>query len=1018
MAKAPEVAAASKTLTPLRTSRFAAQSVVVALSFMLLIFVCFSLFTFNQQSTMISYRSLLLQSYHRVSNLDTILSLLQEAEAGQRGYLLSHEEKYLDNFEKATSELPGVFKKLLSDSAFKGVDRSELQRVQQLSVSKVDELKRTIELERAGSTPSAREVFKSGVGRATMLDIRSAITSLNARGMAERTLIERHLRDFTTRSTAATTVVLIVAVVALFCFAAIVVRLFAANLNNTGRSLADALEITRARDRLDTVLTSMDEGLLLIDTTSSVTFANQSAEELFGVKQEQLIGKSFHQLFAGTTSRELSEYLSLDSVFEKKNNLRHLELQLVREGQKSLSVSATASPLLQDDVATGAVLTFFDTTAQVESEKRLQAQFEITKILARQLPVENTARKIIELICEQFDWSTGVAFVLNDEETRLLPLAFAGSTETERFGNAISGVQVDRGQCLAGRVWQTELPIWEEDLCATDNFTLKEQGELDGIHAAIGVPFFSRQKFYGVLIFYAREVREKDQSRLVMLSAICAQLGQYLEISDARQMLIANERKFRAIFDKQFELIGLLSVDGKVIDANLAALRMGGTTIDQVQGQDFWKGPWWAHSEAAQERVKQSIAKAAQGEFDRFETEHFAGDQPVYIDFSMQPLLDDEGKVVMLIPEGRDITSLKLAQEKLAESEAMFRRLTENVKAIFWISTLDGKILYLSPAYELITAGKVDAILADSELFFAAVREEDTGFLRDLLKNPSGVEVQFRLVRAEQNDVWISARSFPIFDHAGQIIQICGVAEDISDRKQAEKRVSEFYSTVSHELRSPLTSIRGSLGLIEGGLVGDVSEEAGTFINIARVESDRLIRMINSILDLDKIEAGKLELKMQETVPDDLVGATLDNLQGMTIDAGVTLKKGANCTESIKLDRDRITQVLTNLISNSIKFSPKNSVITVSSEKRGSSVRFSISDQGAGIKAQDLPKLFGKFKQLDSSDSRSHGGTGLGLAISKALVEQHGGTIGVDSEVGKGSTFWFELPTKSATKGT
>ncbi len=1017
MDKGPELSGRLKALTA-KAPQFAPRSVVVALSFMLLIFVSFALFTFNQQSKMIGYRTALLQSYHRVGRLESVISLLREAEAGQRGYLLSHEERYLDNFEKATRELPAVFEKLFNSGQLEQLDRSALQQVQSLCTDKVDELRQTVELERSGNLPIAHQVFKSGVGRATMQQICSDIAAVTARETSKRAALEKHLQEFTGRSTTATIVALIVAALALFGFAGIVVRLFVANLENTKRSLAYALEIRDARDRLDTVLTSMDEGLLLFDTNSSVTFANQSAEQLFGRKNEQLIGKTFHQLFAGTTSRELSEYLRLDSVFKKQICLRHLELSIVRDGQKPLSVSATASPLLHNTLATGAVLTFFDTTAKVESEKRLQAQFDITKILARQLPVENAARKIIQLICEQFDWCAGAAFILDDQKSYLRALAYAGSADTEQFGDAISGLQLELGQCLAGKVWETEQPIWEEDLCVMEKSALREEALCAGIHAAIGVPFFSSQEFYGVLSFYSQDVREKNQSRLLMLSAICSQLGQYLEVNDARQMLIANERKFRAIFDKQFELIGLLNVEGRILDSNLAAMRMAGTTREEVQGKYFWQGPWWSHSEAAQQRVKESIARAAKGEFDRFETEHLVDGRMVYIDFSMQPMLDDDGKVVMLIPEGRDITSLKQAQEKLAESEAMFRRLTENVKAIFWIANLDGKILYLSPAYESITAGSIADVLANADLFFHTVQDADRAIVRDLLKDPSGDEVQFRLARTKQDEVWISARLFPIYDNSGNIIQMCGVAEDISDRKRAEQRVSEFYSTVSHELRSPLTSIRGALGLIEGGIVGDVSEEASTFINIARLESDRLIRIVNSILDLDKIEAGKLELKLQETLPEELVGSALDNLQGMAIEAGVTLEKGANCDDAIKLDRDRITQVLTNLISNGIKFSPRNSVITANSERNGEKVRFSVCDQGAGISAEDLPKLFGKFKQLDSSDSRSQSGTGLGLAISKALVEQHGGTIGVQSEPGKGSTFWFELPVKVVLKSS
>jgi PAS domain S-box-containing protein len=389
----------------------------------------------------------------------------------------------------------------------------------------------------------------------------------------------------------------------------------------------------------------------------------------------------------------------------------------------------------------------------------------------------------------------------------------------------------------------------------------------------------------------------------------------------------------------------------------------------------------------------------------------------VFVDFSLQPVFDEDGQVVLLIPEGRDITELKAAQEKLKESEAMFRRLTENVKAIFWISSLEQRFLYLSPAFSEITGGAVDDVLADSEAFFAAVHHNDLALAKRLLTDRDGIEVQFRIVRDHDQVRWISAKTFSISDDQGQVVQLCGVADDISDRKEAEKRVSEFYSTVSHELRSPLTSIRGSLGLIEGGLVGEVSEEASTFVTIARIESDRLIRLINSILDLRKIEAGKMELKYQKTKISALLQSTVSSLAGMAHESQVTLVTDPSCDDEIQLDRDRIIQVLTNLVSNSIKFSNKHSTVVVKAERQTECIYFSVIDEGAGIAARDLSKLFGKFQQLDSTDSRSQGGTGLGLAISKALVEQHGGEIGVESEPGKGSKFWFTIPIKAKLKG-
>lgn len=237
-----------------------------------------------------------------------------------------------------------------------------------------------------------------------------------------------------------------------------------------------------------------------------------------------------------------------------------------------------------------------------------------------------------------------------------------------------------------------------------------------------------------------------------------------------------------------------------------------------------------------------------------------------------------------------------------------------------------------------------------------------------------------------------------------------GIVRDITNRKEAERRVSEFYSTVSHELRTPLTSIRTALGLMTSGAVGELTQKGGHLVRIAGGECDRLIRLINDILDFRKIEAGKLMLKPQLTNPQSLVDTTFQAIKGLADEAGVKLSKSIEFNEALHCDPDRIVQVLTNLISNAIKFSEKGKEVNIRViETNQGRVRFEVIDQGPGIRDDQLNKLFAKFQQLDSSDTRKKGGTGLGLAISKAIVMQHGGEIGVETFAGNGSTFWFEL---------
>lgn len=235
------------------------------------------------------------------------------------------------------------------------------------------------------------------------------------------------------------------------------------------------------------------------------------------------------------------------------------------------------------------------------------------------------------------------------------------------------------------------------------------------------------------------------------------------------------------------------------------------------------------------------------------------------------------------------------------------------------------------------------------------------------------------------------------------------------DRLLVDRRVGEFYSVVSHELRSPLASIRGSLGLIEGGAIGEVPEDVQELVGIAKRNCDRLIVLINDILDAKTIEAGKLQVRKVPLRADELVRSALEVMQTLAMSARVELRAHDLPDTEVIGDPDRVVQVLTNLLSNAIKHSPEDEVIDVYTEDaldgRGF-LRFSVRDRGPGVPADQLDLLFCKFQQIDSSDSRRLGGTGLGLSISKSIVEQLDGQIGVENSPGKGATFWFELPLK------
>ncbi|MDZ8104486.1 MAG: response regulator [Nostoc sp. DedQUE12a] len=235
------------------------------------------------------------------------------------------------------------------------------------------------------------------------------------------------------------------------------------------------------------------------------------------------------------------------------------------------------------------------------------------------------------------------------------------------------------------------------------------------------------------------------------------------------------------------------------------------------------------------------------------------------------------------------------------------------------------------------------------------------------------------------------------------------ILRDITERKQIERMKDEFISVVSHELRTPLTSIHGSLGMLASGLLPTDSEQGKRLLQIATDSTERLVRLINDILDIERIESGKA--KMEPTICNiaEIIAQAVNVMQPLADKAGVELVI-SDVSGQVWADCDRIVQTLTNLLSNAIKFSSAGSTVCLQVQQQDDEVLLIVKDTGRGIPADKLESIFERFQQVDSSDSRNHDGTGLGLAICKSIMQQHGGRIWAESVLGEGSTFYITLP--------
>ncbi|MBH8554631.1 GHKL domain-containing protein [Nostocaceae cyanobacterium CENA357] len=220
---------------------------------------------------------------------------------------------------------------------------------------------------------------------------------------------------------------------------------------------------------------------------------------------------------------------------------------------------------------------------------------------------------------------------------------------------------------------------------------------------------------------------------------------------------------------------------------------------------------------------------------------------------------------------------------------------------------------------------------------------------------------------------------------------------------------SEFIGIISHELRTPLTAIRAALGLLNTGIYDKKPDKSKRMIEIAAIDSDRLVRLVNDILDLERLESGHAVLEKTTCEAADLIEQAVAGVQAIAKQQHISFHIHSS-NAHVWAAADAIIQTLANLLGNALKFSPNNSTITLNVQQQKDRVLFQITDQGRGIPADKLETIFGRFQQVDASDSRTKGGTGLGLAICRSIIEQHGGQIWAESTVGVGSTFFFTLP--------
>ena len=573
----------------------------------------------------------------------------------------------------------------------------------------------------------------------------------------------------------------------------------------------------------------------------------------------------------------------------------------------------------------------------------------------------------------------------------------AGAPEGQVIERALHRLSSDIGGISAAYV-PTE-DCQGDDPADLDDLT--EQARLE--EARVSLALRVGETLVGVIRCEADHPRRWSDHELALITDTARHLELALRDSRQRAALASSEQELRAVFRAMQDVVLVLDGTGRFV-------RIIPTSPDlRYQPEEDIIG----------RRVHDLFAREDADRFLSIIEQVIATQQVQRLDYAMElpvgtawfegtasPLCN--GTVLWV---SRDVTTQTTAQRALEESEARHRKLVESASDIIYRTDPDGHFTFVNPAATRMLGIPVDRLIGAH--FTSLIREDARRstaefYARQLDERIDLTYHEFPIITESGREVWIG-QNVQLLTDRGRVIGVQAMARDMTTRVEVERTKDEFLALVSHELRTPLTSVRGSLGLLSSTKLSLDDPKARRLMEIATQNVDRLVRLVNDYLDLQRFESDRSVLAVRTASISGLVTDAAHAVRAIADDSLVALEM-VPIDGDIEVDPDRIVQVLVNLLGNAVRFSLPGGTVRLEVARRRDSVVFRVIDHGRGIPADELGRVFERFHQVNSSDARVHQGSGLGLAISRRIVQQHGGHIDVASELHIGSVFTVTLP--------
>lgn len=598
-------------------------------------------------------------------------------------------------------------------------------------------------------------------------------------------------------------------------------------------------------------------------------------------------------------------------------------------------------------------------------------------------------------------------------------IAWNAQSEELYARQSVSGFEFYNLNSLFGKVILSSKPLITNDPSNHPSSAGLPSGH-PPLKAFLGLPFFSGTEIVGMIGIANREggYVEDDIEFLRPLQTTCGQIIEAYRSEHKRaeteERLKESENMLRQVLNTIPTRVFWKDLDGVYLGCNYNFAQDAGFGSEkEIIGKSDYQMPW--KTEAASYRHDDKIVIANGIPRLKFEeTQTTVSGEQIWLRTNKIPLRSVDDAISGILGSYDDISAEKNKEILVRDSESRLAEAQRIAQVGNWeMDVQSGKNLWSEEVYRIlgIDPEKKDISYED---FYRTIHTDDAKRIQSLIDEQAALKQPYdyeaRIESYDGGDKVVAVRAQFDFSDTGEVARIYGTMQDITERKRMERMKDDFISTVSHELRTPLTSIKGSLGLLDNMLDSASETKMASLLAIAKNNTDRLLFLINDILDISKIESGHIVFHFQ---PLDLVALAKEaiaNNSSYDNDVSMTFVDPPGHVVWVNADRDRILQVVYNLLSNAAKFSNVGGEVEIIIVEQDDKISLSVRDHGVGISEDFIPKLFDKFTQADSSASRSVGGTGLGLSITKTIVERHQGTIEVESEPGKGSTFSIILP--------